>query len=72
MSGIRRSMITTSGRRRSASATADAPSGGLADHADPRRAGEREAESFADDLVVVRDETGDLVGHGAILRRAPG
>ena len=45
--------------------------GRLADHADARRAGEREAESFADDLVVVGDEAGDLIGHGAILRRGP-
>ena len=44
--------------------------GRLADHADPRRAGQREAEPLAHDLVVVGDEAGDLVGHGAILRRA--
>ncbi len=52
-------MITMSGRRRSASATAASPSDGLADHADVRRAGEREAQPLADDLVVVGDQAGD-------------
>ena len=56
MSGMRRSMITTSGRRRSASATAVSPS-----VASPitRMCGEREqreAKPLADDLVVVGDE----------------
>ena len=52
--GMRTSMITTSGLRRSASATALAPVRRLADHANMRRAREREAQAFADDLVVVR------------------
>ena len=56
MPGIRTSMITTSGLRRSASSTAMAPSDGLADDADVRRAREREAQPFADDLVVVDDQ----------------
>ena len=43
--------------------------GRLADHADPRRARQREAKALANDLVVVCDEAGDLVGHSAILRR---
>ena len=44
--------------------------GGLADDADVRRAQEGEAQSFADDLVVVGEEDGDLggFGHAAILR----
>ena len=42
----------------------------LADHADARRARQRQAEPFAHDLVVVGDEHGDLVRHGAILRGA--
>ena len=46
--------------------------GRLADHADARRAREREAKALADDLVVVGDEAGDLVGHEAILRRGLG
>ena len=65
MPGMRTSMITTSGRRRSASATARLAVGGLADDADVRRAAEREAEALAHDLVVVDDQAGDLVGrHG--------
>ena len=35
--------------------------GGLADHADVRRAGEGQAQAFAHDLVVVDDQAGDLV-----------
>jgi len=35
--------------------------GGLADHPDVRRAGEREPQSLAHDLVVVGDQAGDLV-----------
>ncbi len=74
MSGMRRSMITTSGRRRSVSATADAPS-----DASPitRIRGERESarrRPFADDLVVVRDQAGDLIGHAGFyeaLRAVP-
>ena len=44
--------------------------GGLADDADVRRAQEREPQAFADDLVVVGEEDGDLggFGHAAILR----
>ena len=61
MPGMRTSMITTSGLRRWASATALAPSDGLADHADVRRAREREPQAFADDLVVVDDQACDLV-----------
>ena len=60
--GMRTSMITTFGRRRSARATAVSPSA-----ASPmtRMCGEREqreAQAFADDFVVVDDETGDLCG----------
>ena len=56
-------MITTSGRRRSASATAALAVGGLADRRGCAAPREREAQPFAYDLVVVRDEAGDLVGH---------
>ena len=56
-------MMTTSGRRRSASEIALSPSRCLADHADVGRAGEREAESLSDDLVVVGDQAGDFVTH---------
>ena len=39
--------------------------GGLADHADVGRARERQPQAFADDLVVVDDQAGDLVrAHG--------
>ena len=38
--------------------------GRLADDADVRRAEERQAQALADDLVVVRDQDGDL----AVLR----
>ena len=65
-------MITTSGRRRSAKRHGGRAVGGLADHTDPRRARQGEAKALAHDLVVVRDEAGDLVGHWAILRRAIG
>ncbi len=65
-------MITTFGRRRSASATADAPSVASPIDADARRAREREAKALTDDFVVVSDEARDLVGHGAILRRGFG
>ena len=58
--GMRTSMITTSGLRRSASATALAPSEASPIDADVRRAREREPEPFADDLVVVDDQAGDL------------
>ncbi len=44
----------------------------LADDADARRARQCEAKALPNDLVVVRDEAGDLVGHGAILRRGLG
>ena len=36
----------------------------LTDHADVRRAGERQAQALAHDLVVVDDQAGDLVRHG--------
>ena len=59
MPGIRMSMITTSGLRRSAREMAPSPS-----DASPmtRMCGdrEREAQSLSDDLVVVGDEAGDL------------
>ena len=42
--------------------------GRLADDADPRRAGQREAKTLAHDLVVIGDQTGDFIGHQAILR----
>ena len=35
--------------------------GGLADHADVRRARQRQPQAFAHDLVVVDDQAGDLV-----------
>ena len=38
--------------------------GGLPDHADVRRAREREPQALPYDLVVVDDQAGDLVGHG--------
>ena len=73
MPGMRTSMITTSGLRRSASSTARRAVGGLADDADVRRAREREAQALAHDLVVVDDQRGDLVRHGArILCRKQG
>ena len=59
MPGMRTSMITTSGLRRSASAIALAPS-----EASPitRMCGARESDrrAFAHDLMVVDDQTGDL------------
>ena len=42
--------------------------GRLADDADPRRAGQREAKTLAHDLVVIGDQAGDFIGHQAILR----
>ena len=36
--------------------------GRLADHADVRRAAQRKPKSLADDLVVVDDQAGDLLG----------
>ena len=56
-------MITTSGRRRSVSATAEAPSAASPMTRIFGEREEREAEALAHDLVVVRDEAGDLVGH---------
>ena len=56
-------MITTSGRRRSAKRHGGGAVGGLADHTDPRRARQGEAKALAHDLVVVRDEARDLIGH---------
>ena len=56
-------MITTSGRRRSASATAPAPSEASPITRMCGGAGEREAQALADDLVVVDDQAGDLFGH---------
>jgi hypothetical protein len=46
--------------------------GCLPDDSDLRGARERETKPFAHDLVVVRDEARDLVGHEASLRRGPG
>ena len=46
--------------------------GRLADDADPRRAGEREAETLAHDLVVVGDQAGDLIGHAGDSTRRLG
>ena len=63
MPGMRTSMITTSGLRRSTSATALLAVGRLADHADVRRAREREPKPLADDLVVVDDQARDLLRH---------
>ena len=62
-------MITTSGRRRLGERDRGRAVGRLADHANARRAREGKAKALANDFVVVRDEAGDLVGHGAILRR---
>ena len=69
MPGMRTSMITTSGLRRSTSATALLAVGRLADHADVRRAREREPEPLADDLVVVDDQARDLLRHAPIIER---
>ena len=70
ISGMRRSITITSGRRRSVERYRRLAVGGLADDADVRRAQQREAQALADDLVVVGEEHGDLggFGHGAILR----
>ena len=67
MPGMRTSMITTSGRRRTRERDRARAVGRLADDADVRRAREREAQSLADDLVVVDDQHGDLVRHGAAI-----
>ena len=72
MSGMRRSMITTSGRRLSVERDRGRAVARLADHAHLRRAREREPKALADDLVVVGDQAGDLFGHGSILRGASG
>ena len=53
-------MITTSGRRRSVSDDGRLAVARLAHDADVRRAQQREAQAFADDLVIVGDENRDL------------
>src|SRR6476620_9806677 len=56
--GMRTSMITPFGRRHRGAAV-----GGLADHADVLRAGQREAEAFAYHLMVIDDQTRDWLAH---------
>ena len=62
MPGMRTSMITTFGLAALGERDGARAVGRLADHADVRRTREREAQAFADDLVVVDDQAGDLGG----------
>ncbi len=68
--GMRTSMITTFGRRRSATATAPAPSDASPTTRMCGGAREREPESLADDFVVVGDQAGDLVAAVCQLPRS--
>ena len=56
-------MITTFGLRRLGKLDRGVAVGRLADDADVRRPREREAKTFAHDLVVVDDQAGDLARH---------
>ena len=70
MSGIRRSMITTSGSAPLGERNRGRTVRRFADHADPRASGKCQARaSPAHDLVVVGDETRDLVGHRRFTAR---